>query len=392
MRCQHALFIAAVLMPTVACRGADSPPAAAKKAAPATVQHPRTEADLTTVTLTAEAVRRLGIETVAATVESVSGTRTVGGEVVVPEGRSLIVSAPVAGTLVSAGTARAGARVGRGDVIFRLLPLAPGERDQRIDSDRDAASAQAEAEAARQRLERLERLLKEGAASLRSVEEARAQAQVTAAALAAARERGKAVARHVGRQGEISIPAPFAGVLQSVSAAQGQTVAASAPLFEVAQVDTLWVRVPIYAGDARDIDPAQPVVVSTLDTAARPQLARRVTAPLKADAGAASIDLFFELQQASATTLRPGERVSVQVPLTASGKGLVIPDSAIVYDVHGATWVYEDLGNNAFARRRIEVARHVGARAVISRGLAEGRRIVSVGAAELFGTEFGAGK
>ncbi len=51
----------------------------------------------------------------------------------------------------------------------------------------------------------------------------------------------------------------------------------------------------------------------------------------------------------------------------------------------------EELGGNAFARRRIEIARHAGRRAVVRRGLAEGVKVVTAGAAELFGTEFGAG-
>ena len=45
----------------------------------------------------------------------------------------------------------------------------------------------------------------------------------------------------------------------------------------------------------------------------------------------------------------------------------------MLYDIHGATWVYEDLGGNAYARRRIEVARHAGDRAVVSRGIGGGR-------------------
>ena len=56
-----------------------------------------------------------------------------------------------------------------------------------------------------------------------------------------------------------------------------------------------------------------------------------------------------------------------------------------------ATWVYEDLGGNAYTRRRIEVSRHAGDRAVVGRGLREGVKVVTAGAAELFGTEFGAG-
>jgi hypothetical protein len=53
--------------------------------------------------------------------------------------------------------------------------------------------------------------------------------------------------------------------------------------------------------------------------------------------------------------------------------------------------VYEDLGSNAYARRRVQIARHAGDRAVIARGINEGAKVVTAGAAELFGTEFGAG-
>jgi RND family efflux transporter MFP subunit len=382
-----------LLLPGASLAGCSSDqPADAKKAAPATVAHPRAESDLATVRLSSEAVARLGIESVPAAEERLSGTRTLGGEIVVPEGRSVVVAAPVAGTLVAAGAARAGAPVEEGEAIFRLVPLVPAERDQRIEAERALSAAEAEEQAARQRLERLQQLLDDGAASVRAVEEARAQHEVLTAALSAARQRLSVVSLSpIGPQGEIAITAPFGGVLQSISAAPGQTVAASAPLFQLAQVSTLWVRVPVYAGEAAGLDPREPAAVTTLDTGGPPRLARRVQAPLRADPAGASVDLFFELP-AGGRPLRPGERVSVQLSLAAEDSGLTIPYSAVVYDIHGATWVYEDLGEGAYARGRVEIARHVGDRVVVSRGLAPGTRVVTVGAAELFGTEFGAGK
>lgn len=383
-----ALFVAT--LSTVACSQGE-PAAAPKPAAPATVQQPQTEAQLTTVTLSEEAVKRLDLQTVEARRERVAEARTLGGEIVVPEGRAVSVAAPVAGTLVAVGDARPGARVTRGQAIFRLVPLMADERNQRIEAQRAVTEAQAQEQAARQRLDRLEQLLRDGAASQRSVEEARAQHAVAAATLTASRERLDVASRNpIGAQGEIAVVAPLAGVLQAVHAAQGQTVAAAAPLFDVAQVDTLWVRVPVYAGDVAGLDASEPALVSGLREGGLSRQARRVTAPPKADPSLASVDLFFELTDAAA--FRPGERVTVQLPLAASADGLVVPDSAIVYDVHGATWVYEDLGRNIYARRRVEVARTVGNRAIISRGLSEGTKVVTVGTAELFGVEFGVGK
>ena len=363
-------------------------PAPAAHQSPATVEHPRTEAELSTVKLTPEAVKRLGIETVTVRTDSASATRTLGAEIVVPEGRSVVVTAPVAGTLTGAAGPRPGVRVRRGERLMTIAPLVPAERDQRIEAQRAVTAAEAEETAARQRLQRLEQLLKDGAASVRSVEEARAQHQVSVAGVTAARERLRG--NPVGAQGELTVSAPFDGVVQRVSAAPGQTVAASAALLELAQVETLWVRVAVYAGDLSTVAEEQPAVVRRLGASEAPVRATRVAAPLQGDPASASVDLYYALS-AGSTRFRPGERVLAELPLRSTETGLVVPDTAVLYDIHGATWVYEDLGGNAYVRRRVEIARHAGDRAVIRRGLAEGKKIVTAGAAELFGTEFGAG-
>ena len=366
-------------------------PASVAHDPPATVSQPKAETDLTTVTLSPEAIRRLGIETEVVRVQDAAATRTVGGDIVVPEGRRVQVTAPVAGTLVSA-IARAGTTVAEGAALFRIAPLNPAERDQSAEARRAVEAAQAEEHVARQRVQRLEQLLKDGATSMRAVEEARAQLEVAVAGLNAARERLTGIGQTtVGSQGDVTIRAPFAGTILSVSAAEGQTVSASAPLAEIAQVTTLWVKVPLYAGDAAAVDAATPAAVTTLGSPRSPRPAVRITAPPTANPTAASIDLFYEVKGTGETPLRPGERVTVQLPLKTTERGLVVSDRAVLYDISGGTWVYEDRGAGVFARRRIEVARHTGSLAVIARGIEPGTKVVTAGAAELFGTEFGAG-
>ena len=126
-------------------------------------------------------------------------------------------------------------------------------------------------------------------------------------------------------------------MVQSISAAPGQTVSASAPLLQIAQVSTLWVRVPVFAGDVDNVDPSQPASVTRLGAPGAPHLAKRVTAPLKADATAASVDLYYELP--TGLTFRPGERVMVELPLKSTQQGLVVPEAAVLYDIHGDAWV-----------------------------------------------------
>jgi membrane fusion protein, heavy metal efflux system len=379
----------AALFGTAACRGDVEP---AKPVAPAKVANPVTEGNLSTITLTPEAEKRLAVATATATLEPIARTRSVGGEVIVPPGRTVTVSAPMAGTVQAANIPRGGLRVEKGQTLFTLVPLQAADRDQRIEAERQVASASAELTAAEQRLARLEGLLKDGATSVRAVEEARAQQQVLAAAVQAARARIEASRTGgVGPRGEVAVTSPLSGILQDVTAAPGQTVSSGAALFTVAQIDTLWIKVPLYVGDREAVNPGQPVAVSGLGTDRTFVMATVVAGPPTADRMTSSSDLYFAPTQPS-PLLRVGDRVSVALPLRESEQGLVVPTAAIVYDMQGGTWVYEALGGHKFVRRRVVVRTQVGNKAVLERGFEAGKTVVTDGAAELFGTEFGAGK
>lgn len=375
----------------VGCSGdRESTSSAAKPAAAAKVENSKPEGELATVTLSAEARKHLAIQTAKVAMEPVRLSRTVGGELIVQPGKSVVVTAPIAGTL-SAGRAANVGFVKRGDVIFELMPLQQPERDVRSEAERLVGETDARLTQATQRLQRQEQLLKEGSASVRSVEEARADRSAAAAASEAAHKRLDSLSRGaVSARGELALAAPFDGQVIALRAAPGQVVAAGAPVAEVAQTGALWVRVPVYVGDLRDLDESQPVLVSMLgqETSGPWREVRRVSGPPAADAAASSIDLFFEFAGAGLVAPRPGERLSVQLPIKASNRALVVPRAAVVYDINGGTWVYEDRGENRFARRRVELGGPAGQRVVIARGLTEGITIVTAGAAELYGTEF----
>jgi len=356
------------------------------------VLNARAEAALATVTLSAAAARRLGLQTTPATEQIVARTRTVGGEVMAPPGRAVVVSAPVAGTVGGAGV-QAGARVGQGHVVLDLLPLQAADRDLRLDAERAAQETAARLSAASQRLRRLEQLLADGSASARSVEEARADLAVARAQADAADARWSAIARApLGDRGELTLAAPFDGIVLALHAVPGQTVAPSTPLFEIADLSEVWIRVPLYVGELRAIDAGQPAGVATLDEIApgRWLPASRVAGPPSADARAASADLFYAMPNPD--TLRPGERVAVRLALLGTERALVVPVSAIVYDLDGGAWVYEADSSLAYVRRRVEVRDEVADLAIITRGLEVGTAVVTTGAAELYGMEFGVGK
>lgn len=371
------LSLAALAVASIGCGRAPQP--AASHAAPAKLKTVA-EADLGTITLTPEAEARLGVQTQAVEEKAVERTRNVAGEVVVPSGRALIVTSPVSGSVLAAGEApSAGQIVAKGQALFRLRPHP---------SSAELAAAPARLEVARARLQRAEQMLAVGAGSARAVEEARADLLVAESNSQSLRPGADA-----GHAGALVVSSPESGLVRNVHVAAGQSVAAGAPLFEVVARDPLWVRVPVYVGDLASVDQTREARVHDLAEAAGSagRLARIVVGPASADSGAATADLFFETANPDGG-LRPGQRVNVSLALRSQGRALVVSWSSVLYDIHGAAWVYENTAPHAFVRRRVEVRRVAGDLAVLERGPAVGARIVTAGAAELFGTELGSGK
>jgi cobalt-zinc-cadmium efflux system membrane fusion protein len=392
------------------------PAAPTQKTAPAKIEHPK-ETDIYRIVLTPKAEERLQISTVSVELKAVPRTRTLGGEVTVPDGASVFVTAPVVGTLQLAGDKKpvAGQKVSAGQPVFQLLPLLSPEREvptaaervamanakaslisSQITADGDVKQAEAQVEAAQIALVRAKRLLADKAGSGRDVDDAQARLDIAVQGRKAASARKQQLDKltlEAGRGSVTNIPvhAPHAGILRTVSSSVGQTVSLAAPLFEVVTLDTLWVRVPVYPGQRGEIDQQRNAHVRNLGDNTIGVLVKPVAAPPSADPVAATIDLYYELSNAD-NRFRQGERVEVILPLEGQTESLVIPRAAVLRDIHGVAWVYVNSADHTFERHRVEVHFTTKEEAVLSRGPAVGTNIVVDGTAELFGTEFGAGK
>ena len=386
------VVILMLCLATAGCGG--DAPQTEPSAKPATVAAPVKEAELTTVTLSEDAEKRLAIKTEAVAQRAVPRTRTIGGEIVTPSGTALAITAPVAGTLqpVSA-IPTAGLSVTRGQTLFRLVPIQPSERDAAVDAQQAVDTATARRDAAMLKVQRAERLVKDGSVSQRSLEEARAELAVAEAELKAARSRVALASRSGTSSGGVDIDAPETATVQNVHARAGQTVAAGAPLIDLVRLTTVWVRVPVYAGEANDIDTNAPVDIQVLGEAADAAgiRAQPIPAPPSANATTAGVDLYYSLPN-PANRFRPGERVAVRLPRRESETGLAVPKAALLHDAYGGTWVYVVREPRVYVRQRVVVADITGNVAVLSQGPPAGARVVTDGAAELFGVEFGAGK
>lgn len=360
--------------------------------APAKATSKPSETALSTVTLTAEAEARLGIEVAKVEQRALAEGISVPGEVTVPTGGSVLLVAPFAArvTVEPDELPRPGANVSRGQSLVKLSPLAPPDRDVRAQAERGVSAAAAQVEAVDARVQRLEKLLAEGGSSERQIEEARAERAVRRADLEAARKRLDTIQR-APLEADVAIPlrAPRDGLVRSVSVAPGQLVSAGAPLFEILGAPALWVRAAVYAGAVARVAPEAPAQVASLGAGA-PVIALPVPAPPSADPAAATVDLFYELPPGAPR--RPGERVTVTLTTGRSADALVVPSSAVLFDAVGGSWVYVRTADHAYERRRIDLARIDGDVAVLARGPAAGALVVRTGGSALFGVEFGVGK
>jgi len=157
------------------------------------------EADLATITLTAQAEQRLGIETAPVAFGRAARWRTLAGEVVIPPDRSLMVVSPVAGTLAAeANLPSAGSAVSKGQALFRVLPLVAAQRDMRVTAEAELAAAGNRLEAARLRHARAEQMLRDQVGSTRALEEAGSELKQAEAAWEAARARVDQIRRVQG--------------------------------------------------------------------------------------------------------------------------------------------------------------------------------------------------
>jgi len=316
-------------LPIILLLGACGGGASKTQVPPAKTDAVAHEADLLRITLTPQVRQRLGIVTTRVGAGETKRTRETSGEIVVPNSAGAVPTGTTS-NLAQIGTAQAAA-------------------------DGEIERTRAQVRLARIALDRATRLVQEEAGSLRARDEAAAtlamaQAQANVA-LAQRRLLGPGVAS-LGKQA------------------------------------VLWVRAPVSGTDVASVLQGAAATVRPLGTAGTARGARPVQAPPSGNALAGTVDLYYTIDNRD-RAFRVGQRVSVGLPLGGSQAGLSVPSSAIVHDIYGGEWVYEQTAPETYVRQRVEVAASSGGHAILGRGLRSGATIVTTGAMELFGTEFG---
>jgi hypothetical protein len=95
-----------------------------------------------------------------------------------------------------------------------------------------------------------------------------------------------------------------------------------------------------------------------------------------------------ELQRVILTE-KAAERIGVE---TVAANGTEVPYAAVIYDIEGNTWIYTMPEPLTFVREQIVIDHIEGDTAILSESLSSDLNVVTVGVAEIYGTETGVSK
>lgn len=263
--------------------------------------------------------------------------------------------APAEATVVAID-APAGTQVGQGQVVARLA-ASPTTRVDLVKASSDAQASDAA-------LARALRLRADGLVSNAEVDSARAAAQSAKALRSSMAQRASG----------LTLRAPAAGVVESVTPAVGDLVQPGAAVASVVRPGNVRVRFGIDPGTARSIRPG--MVLSIAGNAARTPLAVTVASisPV-VDPQTRLASIYADIPAGSG--IGPGEALTATIAGGGSTTALTIPYAALLDDA-GQPYVYVVVGGVAH-RRDVATQPSSGDRVSVTRGLKLGERVVVEG-------------
>lgn len=336
------------------------------------------------IKLTPTQIKSLGVETSPLTRHAGSLSPGMPASVVIPDGQTRIVAAPVAG-LVLAALAAEGEPVRRGQVLARL------SSPELIGLQGGLAQAASALDLARDSARRDEGLLREGIipesrarASAAALAQARAALNAQRAALRAQGLNAAAIARAERGEAyasEIALAAPISGVVIARQALPGSRVEAATALYSVASLSPLWLEIDAPA-----------------DVAARVKAGMRVELPgrhlqgvvlrvLPAAGAAQTVRIRARLDNPG-NGLRAGQSVAARIEGLGGGQEWRVPVKALARDA-GKSYVFVRRADG-FEAREVKVLSQSASMVSLEGDFRDGELVATAGIAALKSAWLGA--
>ncbi len=311
-------------------------------------------------------------------------TLRVPGKLVPRPDADVMVSAPVAGRVVS--TAAGFPRVGNRVTIQQSLGVLAPRLDAADIASLELAIQSGELDLRHTQSERarLEGLRGEGAVPERRVVEAVHAEEMANAALDSARgrfEQFRRVQTTAGRgQGAVPLLALLTGIVEAVHVAPGAFVEAGAPLFRIVDSTTLWLEAQVAE---TDLTVSSEIRGASFTIGRDPTVVELPAEALVArshilDERTRTLPLWFAVDNAGAR-YTVGSQVAVALAIGEPTRKLTVPDAAIIDD-GGTAVVFVQVEGEAFERRIVRAGIHDAGYVVIESGLKPGEHVAVRGA------------
>ena len=300
--------------------------------------------------------------------------------VLAPADAGAEVHAPADGYIAATRLARGGSSVAQGEVLGYLVP--------RLGEGTDFGNLLVALEQAESRLalaerdvSRLEQLYAQGAVPERRLADARSELGVAQAEARAARARVEQT-QQGDRQAGLALRAPVGGTIVEANARPGAFTRAGERLFRIAAPERRWVEIRVPEHFANALPGASGAWLDTGED-------RKVVLDAAHDAHVVQVGTAIDPQTrtASVTVEYPtaqgpealGARLPAGVFVSGREPRLALPRSAVIED-GGRDVVYVQVGGESFARRPVELGIRDGELVEVLSGVEAGQRVVSRGA------------
>ena len=324
--------------------------------------------------LSAEQIKRLGIETAAAEAVDSIPLGSVAGTINLPPDARVAVAAPFDGIVTQM-------LVMEGQAVSRGQALAIIRAPQPVQIGADLARAEADLGYARANAGRLNTLAREGIIAGSRADEA--NAAVRQAEVNVSENRRLLGQSSASGNGTITLRAPIAGRVADIAIAPGGPVSGMAAPFIIEATDRLIVDLQLPERMAKTVRPGMAVEIVLASAVPRQPT---LTVGGEILSVAPSMDPMTRSVMAKASIgnapgLVPGTGVMVTIQGGAQEGGVSVP-SAAVTRIDGKDYVYVRTAKG-FERREVVLVTNSNGRAILSGGLTKGEKVAVKGVAEL---------
>lgn len=325
-------------------------------------------------------IQALGIHTMPLQSQTGDVSANFPAQVVVPPNAEQVVSAPVTG-MVSQLLVQQNQIVRAGTPLARIVGPELGQLQLQL------LQASARATLARQAAQREQQLFDEGIIAQRRVQETQTGLKEADAALnqakAALRLSGMSsstidrIAKSGKPEDSITLAATKAGIVIEISVKPGQRVDAATALLHLAQTDALWLDIQIPAAESANWKPGTRLKVQGKELAARV-----VSVGSTVAAGSQTVVLHAAVD-GKADHIRPGEFVTVELPVSSTQEGWDVPLPAVAHDGDQAYLFVRTA--DGFEARPVKITASAGQRVRAQGALKAGEHIAVSGVVALKG-------